>query len=660
LKLIELLKAKWLFLGLDAPIFAWCAAALLVAGTIGCLVQLWWIIRKERRIHQDAMKRLDALRAKHPAMGREGLSAAAYDALAQIFNEPSPLASAWRDFDSRIVRRVIQGQDRLWASESAEGAFTDSVVIAPRLNRSFYAAVPGIVTGLGLLVTFLAILVALLDVRLVNNRVQGLELLIQGLSGKFLSSIAALLSASLFIFIEKPLLHHLDISRRRLVEKLDALMPRLSPTHLLAELQRDIAEQSIAFRSFNTSLAPMLRQSFSESMGPTLQRMIEMTEGLNQSFNRMIETTQGLNQMLQAAEARKQESITGSVEGLLRKLEESMTGAINRMSAAFAESLSGSAQTQFDGIAKSLSGTAALLEGMNAQFQATQNALDDLIRQAKNSTAEQMRLGNEQVEKLTAVLQGLMTQLNETAGSSVSHMAATLTSVVYDLSSKVTELGQQMTSTMQASTAQATGAANALIQRADDWSSRNAEQLARLLEKHQGQLDQIQDVRATLDAALRGFKDALGQQAGMGADLKQVSNQVNATVTAIAGAASTMKATQESLQRVAEQAAKQVSGLAEANGRQREVWEQIQRSVNQYQQTFSQVEKAASELLDGILQHCNQLTEQSRNGLEKVVQIADDYFANATNRLGGSVAELDEHLQTLTEIIANGNGRPHN
>lgn len=62
-----------------------------------------------------------------------------------------------------------------------------------------------IVTGFGLLITFVAILVALRDVNIdKNNEVQGLPNLIGGLSGKFVSSIAALLAATVYALIEKP------------------------------------------------------------------------------------------------------------------------------------------------------------------------------------------------------------------------------------------------------------------------------------------------------------------------------------------------------------------------------------------------------------------------------------------------------------------------
>jgi hypothetical protein len=95
------------------------------------------------------------------------------------------------------MRHSIDDDDQFWGSESAEGAFNDANLIEPRLNRSFFIAIPGIVTGLGLLVTFLAILVALLGVKIVDNHVHGMETLIHGLSGKFVSSIAALAAATI-------------------------------------------------------------------------------------------------------------------------------------------------------------------------------------------------------------------------------------------------------------------------------------------------------------------------------------------------------------------------------------------------------------------------------------------------------------------------------
>jgi hypothetical protein len=66
--------------------------------------------------------------------------------------------------------------DRFWASASAEAVFNEVSVLEPRLNRNFFTAMPGIVTGFGLLCTFVAILIALLGVKLgATNQFEGLD-----------------------------------------------------------------------------------------------------------------------------------------------------------------------------------------------------------------------------------------------------------------------------------------------------------------------------------------------------------------------------------------------------------------------------------------------------------------------------------------------------
>lgn len=650
--MLELLKAKWVFFGLDAPVFAWVAAAALLSFTFVRLARLSWLVIRVRARLKKLTARVSELTARHKPSAKEGLSQEGYDALVRLFEEGShELEPAWQDFNAQVVSRPDPADpnnpsgDRYWASAGAGDSFSDEAVIKPRVNRDSYASVPSIVTGTGLLFTFLAILVALLDVRLVDNRVQGLELLIEGLSGKFVSSVAALTGATVFLLFEKRLFYRLDRGRHGLVGALDSLLPRITPARLLADLQRDVSEQTYAFRSFNTSLAPMLRQSFSESMGPTLERMVSAVEDLNT--------------IMRAAEAQKQESITGSLDALLRNLEQSMSASIDRMGATFSESLSGSARGQFDKVAESLGGTAALLENMNSQFQATQAAMNELILYAKTSTAEQVSLGKSQVEELTTVLRALMREVNETAGSSVNNMASTLTGVVFDLSNKVTELGQQMTSAMLTSTEKTAGAANAIVERADAWTARSAEQLAALLEKHQGHLDRIEDVRGTLDATLARFNDALAGYAGMASDLRQISTQVSATVTAIESSAKTMTVAQQALHGVAGATKTQVDKLAEANRNQEQAWARIEESMRRYQETFGHVERTASELLAQIGEHLQSYVKTSENGFKNMVEIADGHFANATGKLKGSVEELDEALQDLSETLGkarNGGG----
>ena len=61
-----------------------------------------------------------------------------------------------------------------------------------------------------------------------------------------------------------------------------------------------------------------------------------------------------------------------------------------------------------------------------------------------------------------------MLQMNDTAGSSMTHMAATLTVVVRDLSEGMDGLGTQMAAALQKSAEQTSGATSGVV---DKWRS---------------------------------------------------------------------------------------------------------------------------------------------------------------------------------------------
>jgi hypothetical protein len=643
---LDLLKATKTLWGLTAPWFAWLAAAVLLVFPLLALIFLWWKVRSESRRLEEAANRVNQLMSQIPLAPRRGLSVAAFNQLAEIFSKSPLLQRPWNSFSADVVsRRQASGDEEYWASESAETAFSEEALYASRINLGIFASLPGIVTGTGLLFTFIAILVALLDVKITQTQqITGLDLLIQGLSGKFVSSIAALLSATTFLFFERMLLHRLTKARVGLIGGLNAFVPKLTSAKLLAEVQRDISEQSIAFRSFNADLSTKLKQGFSESLGPTIQRMVESIEELNNH--------------LRVGETQKQESITGSVSNLIQSLQQSITSSLQTMGDKFKESLSGTATNEFTKVTESLGGAARLLESMNAQFMGTQTAMTELVNLAKSSTAEQLALGKTQVEDLTNVLRQFMVHMNEAAGSSVSQMAATLTGVVHDLSNKVSDLGVKMAETLHRNAEQASNTATAVVDRADKWSSQSSHQLEQLIGQLEIHSKNTKEIENTLMTTLGIFNNSLSQYASLNAGLNKIAHEVNAMASAAAGAAHSATESQKSLQQISVQTASQLERLAEANQRQQAVWTGIQESMKQFQMIFGQTERVASQLLNQISGHTTSYLEVTKKGYEEVVRVADEHFTQAAKKLGASVNELDEYLQDLTETLEKARGGP--
>jgi hypothetical protein len=322
-------------LGIHAPLFVWVAAIAVLVGTAAAAVWLFACVRRERSIHQGVTGELNELQRRYPLEPGEGLTAAAYEDLRKMFEARRTLGGAWNNFKKQIIlQRNHRDEDCYWSDGSAEVAFSDAAVLASRINRGFFAAVPGLVTGIGLLITFLAILFALAGLSMKGEQIEGMSRLLEGLSGKFVSSVAALFAASIFLPLERVLLHRLERSRQALIDALDNLMPRLTAARILARLQEDISEQSVAFRAFNADLSLKLRQSFSESMGPTLQRMVA--------------TLEELNQLLRAAEAQKQDALVNSLADMLRDIQRGMDETLRTMGERFVEALSAGATGQFD------------------------------------------------------------------------------------------------------------------------------------------------------------------------------------------------------------------------------------------------------------------------------------------------------------------------
>jgi hypothetical protein len=249
--LIELLKPTS-FLRINSPRFIWAGACLLLLGTIVCLVQLFWIIFRESRLHQHIVARLREVRDANPLIAGDGLNPAAFDLVEQLFEASGRLQQAWRGFQRQVlVVRNLSGEDRIYSSDSADNAFNESAVIDARLNRNFYSSFPGLVTGVGLLLTFIAILFALHDIHFtLEKKITGVDTLVEGLLGKFVSSVAALFAASLFLLLEKSLFHKIENSRRKLVAAIDAVVPRRTTNGILSDLHRSRHRRTVGSISF--------------------------------------------------------------------------------------------------------------------------------------------------------------------------------------------------------------------------------------------------------------------------------------------------------------------------------------------------------------------------------------------------------------------------
>jgi hypothetical protein len=623
------------FGGLNAPWFSWVVSA-------GVLIYCIYILANERRQWKrkaqsfgEGKRKIDQLSAENPTRPGQGLSLRVYDALSNIVTQALQLHDIWSRINSHIIKRTDgDGEERFWVIEPV----TDLVRHEDVMDYRVYRQSSAIITGIGLFATFLAILVALLEVRVMDQKVEGLPLLIQGLSGKFMSSVAALFAAIVLLAAERRTFHLFHDRISRFTRSIDSVIPRITDAQILSDLHKDTREQSNLFKHFNTDLSFKLKESFGESVGPTLERMVTAIDDLNRH--------------LREAEADKTKTMTGQLSDLLGGFERSILVSLERMGDQFSTSLTGNTQGQFDRLVESLTNSTAGLQEMNRLFATNRDTMSNLIDLAKTSTADQIQQGQIQVQDLTKVLKELMVQLQEKTGESLGAIEKTLTTVTLDMSQKVTDLSLQMASVIEETSGRSTHAAKQVLEQAGTVSARSAEQLEKLLERHTAETTRVEDLTLLLDGTLKGFVESIRHYGYVTESLRSLAAEANVTVTSITHVSSDVRQMQGDMAKTSSLVTEQIDSLKVMNQGQKETWGSIRDSMAQYESTFYRVEKQAKELLaqiGGFLGNYSSTTEEHFN---KLGTMASNHISDATSRIAGSIDELREYLDDLQGILA--------
>jgi hypothetical protein len=272
--------------GIKAPWFSWIGALILVFWPAYELLALCKLTNRGKAICIKLIGDIEPMLDQYNAVGTKGVAAIAIEHLEKHFLEFRSLTTSWHSYKAKLLYRPATRNSvefQVWATVSASIFFDEDIFLGNGFNKRHFQTMPGIVTGIGLLLTFLAILVGLLDVSIIDNKVYGLENLIGGLSGKFISSIAALSASTAFLILEKSIFNRFNTVRRSLTVLVDRLIPARSEAQLLEELCQSISKQNSAFNNFSAELSFNLCDSFNSSMRPMLDGMIKAMMDLHQN-----------------------------------------------------------------------------------------------------------------------------------------------------------------------------------------------------------------------------------------------------------------------------------------------------------------------------------------------------------------------------------------
>ena len=135
-------------------------------------------------------------------------------------------------------------------------------------------------------------------------------------------------------------------------------------------------------------------------------------------------------------------------------------------------------------------------------------------------------------------------------------------------------------------------------------------------------------------------------------DLRNASQEINATMSALSESSQKLKEGQESFNKIAEFAKVQIQQLSASQEQQQDLWKGINSSMERYSKTFHNVESSAANILSQISQNLQEFSRVTQEHFNKTVTVANEHVNLAVGKLNTSIEELSEKLDDLTGTVS--------
>lgn len=646
------------------PAVIWVFCAILLLGFFWQLIAMQ-LSRNRLRKHLGTLTNaLKELADANSQKSLGGLTAEQLDEYRVALDKLEGLPREWwTRTDHSIALYIDQAEREGWfLTERPRNLLSYDIVITQNFHAAIFGAVPGILTGLGLAGTFVAILWALHGVQYNEldtlKPVRGMDGLINGLSGKFLSSILALLLSIAFTLREKHVVRSLRHSYDALMSAISDAIPFLSTTRILLDIHRFSAKQTVSVSNISSEVVDRLTNAFNDKVVPGLASGMSsgVAEKLQNEFRPTMERMAASLDQLQAAivnlESQKQDSVTGEFERMTKALEESITQALSSMGREFRDALSGSARDEFGNVQGTLETTRHVLSEMNGQFSQMQTALGVIIAKVEETTTDQLKTGREQTEALSALMHGLMNKLQETAEQNLNSVQTQLTRVVSDLTDKVTGLSVDMMEAAKDMANHSQQSASSIIDKTDAWSEATAKRLEGLLANIENRSQDFKEASAALLEAKTFMSNLLTNNANALAQMADASRNVQAYSSGLVGQSDALRAISGDQAKVANQLQLTASGIKASLDQHEKLLGEYRRTITEYKSVVDTLHEPIARIMQATSNGLRDYNQSVEKNFTKIVEVADKLVPKAANLLSGQIDDLGGRLDDLGDVIS--------
>jgi len=315
-----------------------------------------------------------------------------------------PFRHLWEEYAHTVHEVRLAGSGAISSTEfratvPAEAMFTKEVLVDSRLFDEFTRHLPGVLTGLGIIGTFAGLLNGLdkfkVDPEKIQNTVNGLGPLLEGVQHAFVASGFAILCAMLVVFLSRLVLAYFYRLAEQLTNGIDGLYKTGAGEEYLARLVKS-SEQSAASTA---QLKDALVEDLHKMMTNLVDRQIAAQESSSLALGKHI------GESISAAIAEPMKRVSEAMEVTTRGNGDQVNSMLENLLTGFMAKLEDTFGGQMRGINEQMQRS---MDSMAAVQSSLQGLLAD-IKNTNEHAASQMSGTLEDAMKKAAENQQLLT-----------------------------------------------------------------------------------------------------------------------------------------------------------------------------------------------------------------------------------------------------------
>lgn len=403
------------------------------------------------------------------------------NSLNSLLSANPTLKHAWENYKNSLhdIREEVDGEFQIISSRSTVSSdmfFSQIAIIDTPLKVDFYKHIPGIITGVGIIATFLGLLFGLLafDPAGDPTKVQSsLALLLGGVGEAFMASGLAILIAMLITWKEKFWLRECYEKLEQLTTAIDLKFePDETSEEYLSQLLKSSQANETNARQLKDSLVNDLKTMMTNLIDENKKNQLAFTAQLTESYSKTSKDMadqigQSISDNLQAPlekiassvqqvsgdqSSAVQELMTDVLTAFMTKLESTFGSQMTGMSEMMTQSVSAMKEMQL-GFTQLLTDMKVNSESSAKNLEIQMSKMIEDIQLKQNAMSEQMNSMVEHLskgaEKIGEQGQHAIDQLNGKVSELIGHMGGTMSSVMADIAKQRMEQDQVIADNQQ-------------------------------------------------------------------------------------------------------------------------------------------------------------------------------------------------------------------